>query len=87
MGRKTKKSERFLFQIHADKNRGPNRVTGDPEKAIRYFNTMIHRGWTETMIGRAIHKASGLQFETDSAEDFNEFIQRVVKNVTNKRPH
>ena len=87
MGRKTKKTDKFLFEIHADKTRGPNRVTGDPEKAVRYFNTMIHRGWTDTMIGRATHRASGLVFETDSAEDFSEFIGRVVKHVTNKRPY
>jgi hypothetical protein len=78
---------KFLFKLHNDGRVGPNRTTRDAQKAMKFFNSSASRGWTDTMVARVTHLATGLEFEATTPEDLNEFILRVVNNVERKRPN
>ena len=71
---------KFEFAIHADETKGPNRVTTDSVRAVRFFEKTKQRGVIDAVC-RVRHMPSGLVFETTFLSELNHFIGTVVEHV------
>jgi hypothetical protein len=74
-----RKSANFEFALHADTEKGPNRVTFEPERAVKFFKKLKARD--KYSAAKVKHLYTNLVWETDDVEELEHFISTVVKTV------
>jgi len=72
----------FEFTIHLDRDKGPNRTTYEPNKAIQFFKK-LHKNnpKCETLAAKVKHLSSELVWETDTPDDLAYFCNTFVATV------
>jgi hypothetical protein len=69
----------FEFSLHQNLDKGPNRITFDPDVALKFFKKLKAK---EDEAGAKVkHICTGLVWETDEPEDLAYFINRVVASI------
>lgn len=77
-----RRNSKWEFSIHADPEKGPNRVTFDPAEAERYFKKILKRSLKlEDPIVKVVHLPTKLLWETDDPKELNHFINVLVHKV------
>jgi len=73
---------KWEFSIHLDAERGPNRVTFDPNEAKRFFTKLRRKHKTlDCLVVKVVHLDSKLSWETDDPEELAYFIDNLVQQT------
>lgn len=73
---------KWKFSIHANPDKGPNRITFDPSEAERFFKKLLKRSkMDEEPMVRVIHLPTNMLWETDDPGELNHFIFQLVNRV------
>lgn len=79
MAKLNRNTAKFEFSIHQNINKGPNRVTFDPNRAIKFFSGLNKKHPNcDTLGARVKHLDSGLVWETDNPKDLIYFVDNIV---------
>jgi hypothetical protein len=86
MTRLRRNKAKFEFKIHSNINKGPNRTTFDPDKAVQFFQKLAKKDYTSNTLGvRVKHLDSGLVWETDNPKDLIYFVDNIVFYVGTRK--
>jgi hypothetical protein len=81
-----RKNAKWEFSIHVNPDKGPNRVCFDPSEAQRFFRKVTRNNKLKLdPLAKVKHLPTGLVWETEDAEELNEFICVLVDRVGVRR--
>jgi hypothetical protein len=79
MSKLRRNNAKFEFRIHQNINRGPNRITYNPDQAIKFFSKLSKKQINSDTLGVKVkHLDSGLVWETDNPKDLIYFVDNIV---------